>query len=96
MRGFRFRSSLISDPREKLFFEKFFLGASPLVSSAFGRRHVGRRPTRHPPKAPRRTREKTSGTQGIRTLFKLERERKFNRSLFTSSIKHEITGIFPS
>ena len=59
MRGFRFRSSLISDPREK-----FFLAASPLVSSAFGRRHVGLRPTRHPPKAPRRTREKTSGTQG--------------------------------
>ena len=39
MRGFRFR---------------FFLAASPLVSSAYGRRN----------EAPRRTREKTSGTQG--------------------------------
>ena len=38
--------------------------SSSLVSSAFGRRHVGLRPTRHPPKVPRRTREKTSGTQG--------------------------------
>ena len=35
-------------------YQRFFLAASPLVSSAFGRRN----------EAPRRTREKTSGTQG--------------------------------
>ena len=46
---------LKSDPREK-----FFLGASPLVSLAEGRRRVGLRPTK-----PLVTREKKiSGTQG--------------------------------
>ena len=48
MGGFRFLSSLKCDPRA------IFLAASPLVSSAFGR----------PNEAPRRTREKTCGTQG--------------------------------
>ena len=47
MRGFQFRSRLISDP---------------LVSSACGR---------HPAKAPRRTREKTPGTQGNKHSNKL-------------------------
>ena len=53
MRGFRFRSSLKkSDPNPN----PFFLAASQLVSSAFGRRRVD--------EAPRRKREKkTSGTQ---------------------------------
>ena len=55
----RFRSSLISDPREKF-------------SRGFAARFFGLRPTRHPPKAPRRTREKTSGTQG--TMFSVHME----------------------
>ena len=46
-----FGQVLESDPREKRY---VFLAASPLLSSAFGRRN----------EAPRRTREKTSVTQG--------------------------------
>ena len=42
-----FGQVLKSDPREKLFSrEKFFLAASLLVSSAFGRTRVGLRPTK--------------------------------------------------
>ena len=52
-----FGQVLKSDPREK----RFFLAASPLESSAFGRTRVGLWPTK---RNPRRTREKTSGTQG--------------------------------
>ena len=56
MRTFRPRSSLSSDAREN-----FFLVASPLVTSAFGRRSVPLRPT---PKHKAVRKMKTSSTQG--------------------------------
>ena len=55
MRGFRVRSSLISDPRLFSRLHRSFLRPSAEHMSACGR---------HPAKALRRTREKTSGTQG--------------------------------
>ena len=55
MRGFRVRSSLISDPRLFSRLRGSFLRPSAEHMSACGR---------HPAKALRRTREKTSGTRG--------------------------------
>ena len=64
MRGFRFRSSLKNDPRVfSLFCFLLFLCFFKLTP-VFSHR-------RHPTKAPRRTREKTSGTQG-KSCFKAD------------------------
>ena len=63
MEGFRFRSSLKSDPRV------FSLLSFLLFLFFFKLTRVFSRGP-HPAKAPSRTREKTSGTQGNRCLVK--------------------------